>query len=54
MAIVDEDPTGLAEVADILTIHQCECRTYRYVAHIMLAAKQAHHMRLAIAQMQGF
>ena len=52
MVIVGEDPTRLAEVADILlTIHQCELRTYRYMAHVMLAAQQAHHMRLAMAQM---
>ncbi|KAL5475245.1 hypothetical protein EMCRGX_G027321 [Ephydatia muelleri] len=51
IAIVDEDPIRLAEVADILlTIHQCEHRTYRY---FMLAAQQAHHMRLAIAQMNS-
>ena len=50
MMIVDEDPTRLAEVADILlTIHQCERRTYRYMAHFMLAAQQAHHMKVAIA-----
>ena len=48
MMIVDEDPTRRAEVADILlTIHQCEHCTYRYMAHIMLVAQQAHQMRLA-------
>ena len=51
MMIVDEDPTRLAEVANI--IHQCERRTYQYMAHFMLAAQQAHHMRVAIAQMDS-
>ena len=52
MAKVDEDPTRLSEVADIrLTIHQCEHRTYRYMAHAMLAFQQAYHTKKAIAQM---
>ena len=54
MAKVDEDPTRLSEVADILlTIHQCERRTYRYMAHVMLASQQAYHMKKAIAQMDS-
>ena len=54
MAKVDEDPTRLSEVADILlTIHQCERHTYRYMAHDMLASQQAYHMKKAIAQMDS-
>ena len=49
---LDEDHTRLAEIADVLlAIHQCECHSYRYMAHVMLAAQQAHQMMLAIAQM---
>ena len=54
MTKVDEDPTRLSEVADILlTKLQCERHTYRYMAHVMLAAQQAHHMKIAIAQMDS-
>ena len=54
MAKVDEDPTRLSEVADILlTIHQCERRTYRYMAHVMLASQQAYHTKQAVAQMDS-
>ena len=54
MAKVDEDPIRLSEVADILlTIHQCERRTYRYMAHVMLASQQAYHTKKAIAQMDS-
>eukprot|EP00731_Ephydatia_muelleri_P036292 Em0231g1a len=32
---LDEDPTRLDETADVLlTVHQCERRTFRYMAHI--------------------
>ena len=48
MAKVDEDPTRLSEVVDILlTIHQCERRTYRYMAQVMLASQQAYHLLAA-------
>eukprot|EP00731_Ephydatia_muelleri_P017289 Em0010g387a len=54
MAKVDEDPIRLSEVADILlTIHQCERRTYRYMAHVMLASQQAYLTKKAIAQMDS-
>ncbi|KAL5517271.1 hypothetical protein EMCRGX_G002784 [Ephydatia muelleri] len=43
------DPTKLSEIADVLlTIHQCERRSYRYMVHVMQAAQQAHRMKLAI------
>ena len=52
MAKLDDDPNRLSEIADVLlTIHQCERRSYRYMAHVMLAAQQAHRMKLAIVQM---
>eukprot|EP00731_Ephydatia_muelleri_P000512 Em0001g512a len=54
MAKLDDDPNWLSEIADVLlTIHQCERRSYRYMAHVMLAAQQAHHMKLAIVQMDS-
>ena len=37
----------------LLTIHQCERRSYRYMAHVMLATQQAHHTKLAIVQMDS-
>ena len=52
LAKLDEDPTRLAEMADkLLAIHQCERRYYQYMAHVMLAAQQAHHMKMSIAEM---
>ena len=54
MAKLDDDPNRLSEIADVLlTIHRCEHRSYRYMAHVMLAAQQAHHMKLAIVQMDS-
>ena len=47
---LDEDPSRLAEIADVLvTIHQCEYRSYRYMAHAMQAAHQDHRMKQAMA-----
>ena len=41
-----EDPNRLAEIADVLvTIHQCERRSYRYTAHVMQATHQDHQNR---------
>ena len=49
---LDVDPTRLPEIADLLlTIHQCERRSYKYMAHVMQAAQQARRMKLAIAKM---
>ena len=49
---LDEDPTRLPEMADLLrALHQCERRSYRYMAHVMLAAQQAYQMKMAIAEM---
>ena len=49
---LDEDPTRLPEMADVLlALHQCERRSYRYMAHVMLAAQQAYQMKMAIAEM---
>ena len=45
LAKVDEDPD------EMLAIHQCERHYYQYIAHVMLAAHQAHHMKMAIAEM---
>eukprot|EP00731_Ephydatia_muelleri_P000275 Em0001g275a len=54
MAKLNDDPNRLSEIADVLlTIHQCERRSYRYMAHVMLAAQKAHHMKLAIVQMDS-
>ena len=54
VAKLNEDPNRQAEIADVLhTIYQCECRSYHYMAHVMLAAQQAHHMKLAVAQMDS-
>ena len=54
MAMLDEDPNRLSEIANVLlTIHQCERRSYRYMAHVMLADQQAHHMKPAIVQMMS-
>ena len=51
---LDRSPTKLSELADVLlTIHQCERRSYRYMAHVMQAAQQAHRMKLAIAEMDS-
>eukprot|EP00731_Ephydatia_muelleri_P016950 Em0010g48a len=49
---LDQDPTRLAEIADVLlSIYQCERRTFRYMAHVMLAAQQSHKMKQVIAEM---
>ena len=54
LAKLNEDPNRQAEIADVLhTINQCERHSYRYMAHVMLAAQQAHHMKLAITQMDS-
>ena len=37
----------------LLAIHQCERRSYRYMAHVMQAAQQAQNMKLAIAEMDS-
>ena len=51
---LDGDPTRLSEIADVLlAIHQCERRSYRYMAHVMQAAQQAHKMKLAIAEVDS-
>ena len=52
LAKLDQDPTRLAEIADVLlSIYQCERRTFRYMAHVMLAAQQSHKMKQVIAEM---
>ena len=49
-----EDPTRLEEIADVLlTVHQCERRTFRYMAHVMLAGQQAHKMKQAVLEMDS-
>ncbi|KAL5502924.1 hypothetical protein EMCRGX_G009782 [Ephydatia muelleri] len=54
IAKLDQDPTRLAEIADmLLSIYQCEHRTFRYMAHVMLAAQQSHKMKQAIAEMDS-
>ena len=51
---LDQDPTRLAEIANmLLSIHQCERRTFRYMAHVMLAAQQSHKMKQVIAEMDS-
>ena len=51
---LDEDPTRLDETADVLlTVHQCERRTFRYMAHVMQAAQQSLRMKQAIAEMDS-
>ena len=51
---LDEDPSRLAEISDVLvTIHQCERRSYRYMAHVMQAAHQEHRMKQAMAEMDS-
>ena len=51
---LDQDPTRLAEIADmLLSIYQCERRTFRYMAHVMLAAQQSHKMTQVIAEMDS-
>ena len=51
---LDVNPTRLPEIADLLlAIHQCERRSYRYMAHVMQAAQQAYKMKLAIAEMDS-
>ena len=52
LARLDEDPNRFAEMADVLlAIYQCERHSYRYMAHVMIAAQQAHRMKMAIAEM---
>ena len=54
VAKLNEDPTRQAEIADVLlTVHQYERCTFRYIAHVMLAAQQAHKMKQAIAEMDS-
>ena len=54
LAKLDQDPTRLTKIADILlSIYQCERRTFRYMAHVMLAAQQSHKMKQAIAEMDS-
>ena len=54
LAKLDRDPTRLSEIADVLlSIYQCECRTFRYMAHVMLAAQQSHKVKQAIAKMDS-
>ena len=51
---LDQDPTRLEEIAGmLLSIHQCEHRTFRYMAHVMLAAQQSHKMKQVIAEMDS-
>ena len=53
-AKLDQDPTRLTEIADILlSIYQCERHTFRYMAHVMLAAQQSHKMKQAFAEMDS-
>ena len=48
---LDEDPTRLDETADVLlTVHQCERRTFRYMAHVM---QQSLRMKQTIAEMDS-
>ena len=37
----------------LLSIYQCGRRTFRYMAHVMLAAQQSHKMKQAIAEMDS-
>ena len=37
----------------LLTVHQCERRTFRYMAHIMLTAQQAHKMKQAMSELDS-
>ena len=54
LAKLDQDLTRLAEIADVLlSIYQCEGRTFRYMAHVMLAAQQSHKMKQTIAEMDS-
>eukprot|EP00731_Ephydatia_muelleri_P013287 Em0007g597a len=54
VAKLDQDPTRLAEIADVLlSIYQCERRTFRYMAHVMLAAQQSHRMKQVITEMDS-
>ena len=54
LAKLDQDPTRLSEIANVLlSIYQCERRTFRYMAHVMLAAQQSHKMKQAIAVMDS-
>ena len=51
---LDEDPSRLAEIEDVLvTIHQCESRSYRYMAHVMQAAHRDHRMKQAMVEMDS-
>ena len=54
LAKLEEDPNRHAEIAGVLhAIYQCECRSYRYMAHVVLAAQQVHNTKLAVAQMDS-
>ena len=49
---LDEDPIRLDEIANVLlTVHQCERSTFRYMAHVMQAVQQCLRMKQAIAEM---
>ena len=37
----------------LLTVHLCERRTFTYMAHVMLAAQQAHKMKQAVSEMDS-
>ena len=51
MSKLDVDTSRLPKIADLLlAIHQCEHRSYRYMAHVMQAAQQACKMKLAITR----
>ena len=42
----------MAEIADVLvTIHQCEHRSYQSMAHVMQATHEDHQMKQAMAKM---
>ena len=54
LAKLDQDPTRLVEIADVLfSIYQCECQTFRYMAHVILTAQQSHKQKQAIAEMDS-
>eukprot|EP00731_Ephydatia_muelleri_P003185 Em0001g3185a len=43
-----------AKIADVLlSIYQCECQTFSYMAHVILTAQQSHKQKQAIAEMDS-
>ena len=44
-------PVGIEDV--LVTIHQCESRSYRYMAHVMQAAHRDHRMKQAMVEMDS-